>query len=149
LTWNLIGDDALQVTGYAATSVIKALEVDGYTSGVLKSLSVEKDGIISGIFTNGQTSDLGQVVLANFPNVGALRKIGSYFAETNFSGAAIINSPGTGGLGEIMSNSLEQSNTDVSMEFVNMINAQRAYQASARIITTSDEMLTELMNIKR
>ena len=149
LTWDLTSEDSPQVTGYAATSVIKTLEVDGYPSGVLKTLNLAKNGVISGIFTNGQTSDLGQVVLANFPNVEGMTRIGSYFGETNVSGAAIINKPGTGGLGEVMSNSLEQSNVDVSKEFVNMINAQKAYQANARIITAADEMLTELMNIKR
>jgi len=149
LTWDLISEDSPLVTGYAATSVIKTLEADGYSSGVLKTLNVGKNGIISGIFTNGQTSDLGQLVLANFPNVEGLTRMGSYFGATNDSGAAIINKPGTGGLGEVMSNSLEQSNIDVSKEFVNMINAQKAYQANARIITAADEMLTELMNIKR
>jgi flagellar hook protein FlgE len=69
--------------------------------------------------------------------------------ETDYSGPALKNVPGTGGLGNIQSHSLEVSNTDVAKEFINMIAAQRAYQASSRIITTADQMLSELMNIKR
>jgi flagellar hook protein FlgE len=149
ITWNLIGDDADEITGYASTSVVKSLSSDGYSSGVLKSLSIGSDGIINGFFTNGQTSNLAQIVLADFPNASGLKKVGNYFGVTNDSGAAIINAPGSRGLGEILSNSLEISNTDVAKEFVNMITAQRAYQASAKVITTADQMLSELMNIKR
>ena len=93
--------------------------------------------------------ELAQICLANFLDPSALRKNGNYFGETTGSGNAIPNPAGSGGLGEIQSNSLESSNTDVAKEFVNMITAQRAYQASAKIITTADNMLTELMNIKR
>jgi flagellar hook protein FlgE len=149
INWNVTGDGAQSITGFASTSVIKALSDNGYTSGVLKSLSVDKNGIIDGFFTNGQTSQLGQLILADFPNPSGLKKIGNYFGCTTESGEAIKNKPGAGGLGEIMSNSLEISNVDVAKEFINMITAQRAYQASSRVITTADQMLTELMNIKR
>ncbi|MFH1081228.1 MAG: flagellar hook-basal body complex protein [Pseudomonadota bacterium] len=149
ITWNLTGDDAHEITGYASTSVVKSLYSDGYSSGVLKGLSIGSDGIISGFFTNGQTSNLAQIVLADFPNISGLKKVGNYFGMTNDSGEAITNAPGSRGLGEILSNSLELSNTDVAKEFVNMITAQRAYQASAKVITTADQMLSELMNIKR
>ncbi|MCX5853738.1 MAG: flagellar hook protein FlgE [Deltaproteobacteria bacterium] len=149
ITWDLIGDTAKEITGYASTSVVKSLNGDGYSSGVLKSLSVGSDGIINGFFTNGQTSNLAQIVLADFSNTSGLKKVGNYFGVTNDSGEAITNAPGSRGLGEILSNSLEISNTDVAKEFVNMITAQRAYQASARVITTADQMLSELMNIKR
>jgi flagellar hook protein FlgE len=149
MTWDIVGDTASGISGYASTSVVKSLNSNGYASGVLKNLSIEGDGAIYGIFTNGQTSRLGQVILADFPNVAAMKKVGNYFAETNESGEAITNQPGSGGLGEVLSNSLEISNTDTAKEFVNMITAQRAYQASARVITTANDMLTELMNIKR
>jgi len=129
--------------------VIKSLSDNGYSSGVLKSLSMKDDGIISGFFTNGQTATLGQIILADFPNSSGLQKVGNYFGQTVASGEAIKNEPGSGGLGSIMSNTLEVSNTDVAKEFINMITAQRAYQASSRVITTADQMLTELMNIKR
>jgi flagellar hook protein FlgE len=149
ITWDITGDTANIVTGYSSTSVIKSIRDDGYTSGVLKGLNIGRDGVISGFFTNGQTSNLSQIVLADFPNADGLMKIGSYFVETNKSGGALKNRPGSASLGEIRSNSLEISNTDVAKEFINMITAQRAYQASSRIITTADQMLTELMNIKR
>jgi len=149
ITWDVVGTEINKITGYASTSVVKSLGDNGYTSGVLKSLDIGTDGIIMGSFTNGQTSQLGQLILADFPNTTGLKKVGNYFAETTESGEAIKNKPGSGGLGEIQSNSLEMSNTDVAKEFINMITAQRAYQASSRIITTADQMLTELMNIKR
>jgi len=149
INWNIVGEDSQTITGYASTSVVKSLSDNGYTSGILKSLAVDGAGIINGFFTNGQTSQLGQLILADFPNPSGLKKVGNYFGATTESGDPIKNKPGAGGLGEIMSNSLEISNTDVAKEFINMITAQRAYQASSRIITTADEMLTELMNIKR
>ncbi len=150
VTWDLAGSTALDVTGYASTSVIKALTNDGYASGLLKSLSIDGEGKINGFFTNGQTSYIAQLVLADFDNPWGLKKMGSnLFAETLTSGAAIKNVPGASGMGEVKSNSLEMSNTDVATEFVNMITAQKAYQASARVITTEDQMMSELMNIKR
>lgn len=149
ITWNLVGDGAKTITGYASSSVLKSLADNGYTFGVLQSLNVEPDGIINGFFTNGQTSKLGQLILASFRDPSGLKKIGNYFGATSSSGEAITNKAGSSGLGEIMNHSLEISNTDVAKEFINMITAQRAYQASSRIITTADQMLTELMNIKR
>jgi flagellar hook protein FlgE len=149
MSWDTVGPTANKITGYASTSVVKSLNSDGFASGVLKSLDFEGNGKIFGVFTNGQTSQLGQVVLANFPDTTALKKVGNYFASTNESGAALRNNPESGGLGELLSNSLEISNTDTAKEFVNMITAQRAYQANARVITTANDMLTELMNIKR
>jgi len=149
ITWAVASDTAEHISGYASGSAVGSLSNDGYTSGVLKSISIGSDGIISGAFTNGQTSNLGKVMLANFTNAGGLRKIGNYFGATQESGEAIKNTAGSGGLGAIMSCNLEISNTDTAKEFVDMITAQRAYQASARVITTADQLLTELMNIKR
>lgn len=149
INWDIVGDTAKTITGYASSSVLKSLTDNGYTFGVLKSINVENDGVINGSFTNGQTSKLGQLILANFRDPSGLKKIGNYFGATSSSGEAITNKAGSSGLGEIMNHSLEISNTDVAKEFINMITAQRAYQASSRIITTADQMLTELMNIKR
>jgi flagellar hook protein FlgE len=116
----------------------------------LKSLSVRNDGTIGGFFTNGQTSDLAQIVLADFDNTWGLRKMGSnLFGETVTSGPAIRNVPGASGMGNVSANSLEMSNTDIATEFINMITAQKSYSANARVITTEDAMLTELINIKR
>lgn len=149
INWDVVGSNAKMITGYASSSVLKSLSDNGYTFGVLQSLTVENDGVINGYFTNGQTSRLGQLILASFRDPSGLKKIGNYFGATTASGEAITNKPGSSGLGEIMNHSLEISNTDVAKEFINMITAQRAYQASSRIITTADQMLTELMNIKR
>jgi flagellar hook protein FlgE len=78
-----------------------------------------------------------------------LNKVGSYFIETNDSGPSVNNKPGSGGLGELQSSSLEMSNTDTAKEFIKMITAQRAYQSSAKIIATADQMLQTLMNVKQ
>ena len=149
INWNIAGTDAPTITGYANTSVIKSLTDDGYSSGVLKSLSVGKDGIINGYFTNGQSAELGQIMMAAFPDMSWLKKDGNYFVETVASGEPIKNRANSSGLGEIKSNYLEISNTDVAREFINMITAQRAYQANAKVITTADTLLSVLMDIKR
>ena len=150
LSWDLTSTSAETISGYASSSTVKALTNDGYPSGVLRSLAIEKDGNISGFFTNGQTASLGQLCLADFPNPWGLKKMGSnLFSSTLTSGQAIVNTPGAGGLGEVTSNALEMSNTDLGTEFIGLITAQRAYQASAKVITTTDAMMAELMNIKR
>jgi len=150
VSWDLAGTTAENVTGYASTSVIRTLVHDGYSSGSLKSISVTADGIISGFFTNGQTSDISQIVLADFANVTGLKRMGkNLFGTTVESGDAVPNRPGSAGMGEISPNSLEMSNTDIATEFINMITAQRAYQASAKIVTVTDQMMAELMNVKR
>lgn len=149
ITWNLITDKTRELTGYTSDSIIRSLYADGYASGELRRLSVDSRGVISGVYTNGQTLELYQIALANFMDQSALATSGSYYLETMGSGRPTSNRAATAGLGNIQGNSLESSNTDVSKEFISMITAQRAYQANARVITTADSMLTELMNIKR
>lgn len=155
ITWALDGSTATSLTpevmtGYASPSVNRSLVSDGWSSGELQSLSIGDDGVIDGFFTNGQSAGIGQVALAKFTNTLGLKKMGSsLFAATVSSGDALINKPGTGGLGGISPNSLEMSNADIATEFINMITAQKAYQASAKVVTTTDQMLSELMNIKR
>ncbi|MGA2331482.1 MAG: flagellar hook protein FlgE [Syntrophales bacterium] len=150
VSWNVVGTGALAITDYASTSVIDSLTNDGYASGLLKSLSIGTDGKINGFFSNGQTTDVAQIVLANFGDLTGLKKMGSnLFGETVTSGPAIVNVPGASGMGTLTSNSLEMSNTDIATEFINMITAQKSYSANARVITTEDAMLTELINIKR
>lgn len=150
LSWDLAGDTSEAITSYASASAIRALSNDGYASGILKSLSVDSQGFINGFFSNGKTVNIAQLVLAKFDNPWGLKRMGSNcFGETVTSGQAITNAPGTSGMGELKSNSLEMSNTDIATEFINMITAQKAYQANARVITTTDNMLTELMNMKR
>ena len=149
LQWDFTSNSALDITSYASTSVIQSQSSDGYSAGELKSLSIDKKGAINGVFTNGQTQNLGQIELTTFKDLTGLKKIGNYFAQSTQSGGPLTNDAGSNGLGEIISQSLETSNADIATEFVNMIQAQRAYQASAKAITTSNDMLTVLMNIKQ
>ena len=150
VTWDMALATSLPITDYASTSVINSLSNDGYSSGDLKSLSISADGVVGGFFTNGQTADIAQLVLATFPDITGLQRMGSnLFGETLLSGAALPGNPGAGGLGTIASNSLEMSNTDIATEFINMITAQKSYSANARVITAQDQMMTELKNIKR
>jgi flagellar hook protein FlgE len=150
ITWDLAGSTAETVTNYASTSVVKTLVHDGYSSGSLKSLSVAADGTISGFFTNGQTSEIAQLILNDFANPYGLKRMGdNLFATTVESGDPVPNVAGSGGMGDISPNSLEMSNTDIATEFISMITAQRAYRANAKVVTVTDAMLSELMNIKR
>jgi len=155
ITWVVAGSPTTSLTpevmtGYASPSVNRSLASDGWASGELQSLSIGDDGVIDGFFTNGQSAGIGQIALAKFTNTLGLKKMGnSLFAATVSSGDALVNKPGTGGLGGISPNSLEMSNVDIATEFINMITAQKAYQASAKVVTTTDQMMSELMNIKR
>ena len=149
MTWKLSGTGALDLTQYASTSVTTQLNSDGYPSGSLKSITIDKTGIVSGLFTNGQTQDIARVMLAYFPSVEGLSKVGNYFAQSFDSGQAVYNAPDSAGLGTLKSSTLGTSNVDTAQEFMNMISAQRAYQANAKVITTADDMLTVLMSIKQ
>jgi flagellar hook protein FlgE len=137
-------------TQYPIASTTNFQTQDGYPPGVLESTTVSAEGIISGHYSNGQILNLYQITLANFNNPNGLRKEGSnLYSETIESGVAYTNAAGEGGLGKISANSLEQSNVDLATEFVKMIIAQRGYSANARVITTTDQILEELINIKR
>jgi flagellar hook protein FlgE len=150
VAWNLTGGNALDITQYASASVIRAVNSDGYGPGQLKSISIDTSGLISGFFTNGQTSELAQIILASFPSPTGLMKMGAnLFAETVLSGSSIRNMPGESGTGTLTPNTLEMSNTDIATEFIKMITAQKAYQSNARVITTQDTIMQELMNLKR
>lgn len=137
-------------TQYPMASTTNFQTQDGYPPGVLQNVTVSPEGIISGHYSNGQILDLYQITLANFNNPqGLSREGGNLFAETLESGVPYTNAPGQAGLGKINPNSLEQSNVDLATEFVKMIISQRGFQANSRVITTTDEILAELMNIKR
>jgi flagellar hook protein FlgE len=137
-------------TQYPISSTTDYQTQDGYAPGTLTSVSVSTAGIISGTYSNGQIIDLYQITLASFNDPqGLTRAGGNLYSSTEDSGPAYTNAAGEGGLGSINSNSLEQSNVDLATEFVKMIVAERGYQASSKVITTTDEMLQELMQIKR
>ncbi|MCK6206206.1 MULTISPECIES: flagellar basal body rod protein FlgG [Bacillaceae] len=115
-----------------------------------KSMSIGKDGSVSFVDKDGELKWAGQLVLAKFPNAGGLEKIGNnMFRQTNNSGTPLLNFAGTDGIGTTESGFLEMSNVDLSEEFTEMIVAQRGFQANTKIITTSDEILQELVNLKR
>ncbi len=138
------------LTQFAAPSTATAFSQDGFGMGNLNSISIGADGRISVLFSNGVVKDLAQVVLARFANPDGLTRTGGnlYLASAN-SGMAVVGEAGTVVDGKITSRALEMSNVDLSEEFVNMIVAQRGFQANARVITTGDEMTTELINLKR
>lgn len=138
------------VTGYASTSAKTAQTQNGFSSGMLQGVTVDEDGIFSGIYSNGYSMPFSQISLADFGSYNGLNKEGSnLFSESLASGQAVISSPGSAGVGTIASNTLEMSNVDLATEFVELITTQRAFQANSKVITTSDEVLAELINIKR
>ena len=142
--------EALASTQYANSSTTIFQDQDGFSSGFLQSVSVDVEGVITGHYSNGQVLKKAQVALANFSNLAGLRKEGgNVFSETTDSGAPVTGAPGTTGLGSIAPNALEQSNVDLGIEFVKLITVQRGFQANSKIITTTDEMLNDLINIKR
>jgi flagellar hook protein FlgE len=138
------------VTGYSGLSTVAFKDQNGRAAGTLESFTLSKDGTIIGLFSNGDKQAVARIALATFVNPGGLEKAGgSTYRATVNSGAAQIGGPGEDGLGSIQGGSLEMSNVDLSQEFTNLIVAQRGFQANARIITTSDEVLQELTNLKR
>ncbi len=139
-----------KVTQFASDTTVTPYSQDGYPAGTLKTISVDTTGTITGVFSNGINKKLAQVAMAVFDNPGGLLKMGqNLYKNSNNSGMPRIGTAGTGGRGTISPGSLEMSNVDISEEFVNMIITQRGFQANSRIITTSDEMLQELINLKR
>ncbi|MEW6542362.1 MAG: flagellar hook protein FlgE [Nitrospirota bacterium] len=137
-------------TQFGAASALVNQTQDGYGAGSLQAFLVDSEGTISGRFSNGQIRTLAQVVLAKFPDpVGLVRSGKNLYAESSDSGQPLRAAPDSAGLGKVASNSLELSNVDLGEEFINMIAAQRGFQANSRMITTSDEILQELVNLKR
>jgi len=143
-------DNPTPVTGYASDSTLGLSSQDGYAPGTLQSFFISTDGNINGSFSNGQIQSLGQILLANFNNPAGLEKVGNnLFRETSGSGMPNIGNPGTGGRGTLTPGALEGSNVDLAEEFTKLIIAQRGFQANARVITTSDEVMQEVVNLKR
>lgn len=138
------------VTNYASPSSVTFQTQDGASSGSLAGISINPNGEIQGVFSNGQQRTVGRVLLADFQNSQDLQRVGgNLFITSNESGEPLVGDAGTGGRGAINSGALEQSNVDLGTEFVNMIAYQRGYQASSRIITVADQVLQETVNLKR
>jgi flagellar hook protein FlgE len=137
-------------TQFGSTSALVQQTQDGFAAGALQAFSVDANGTISGRFSNGQLRALAQVVLARFPDpIGLTRTGKNTFSQSGNSGQPVTGSPDSAGLGRVLSNSLELSNVDLGESFIDMIAAQRGFQANSRVITTSDEILQELVNLKR
>ncbi|MDY6986678.1 MAG: flagellar hook protein FlgE [Thermodesulfobacteriota bacterium] len=153
VAWDLYDDSGVtngDLVQYASPSTTTFMSRDGFAAGTLQSISVDGNGLFSALYTNGVTTPFSQIVLADFPSYAGLAKTGdNLFSETPVSGSATMGTPGSGGLGAISANSLEMSNVNLVDQFVKMITSQRAFQANSRVITTSDEILAELINIKR
>lgn len=128
---------------------VNSLTQDGYANGRVSGLSVDNTGVVSARYTNGQSSALGRVILTNFANAQGLQQLGNTnWAETFASGAALDGAPGTGSLGVIQSGALEGSNVDLTEQLVNMITAQRNFQANAQVISAADTVTQAIINIR-
>jgi len=142
--------DLSTITGFAGIETLKAGAQNGQAAGTLLSFALGADGTIMGSFSNGLKQAVGRIALGNFTNPGGLEKAGGSLFRTGVnSGPAQIGTAGTGGRGGLAGGSLEMSNVDLSSEFTSLIIAQRGFQANSRVITTSDEVLQELVNLKR
>jgi len=149
ITWKLLNPDrSSNVTGYANASDVSFSYQDGAGSGSISSISVLPDGTVSGVFTNGKTVDFAQIVLAQFGNVdGLIPAGGGLYQESLESGAAFVGVAGTGGRGRLIGGALEQSNVDLATELTKIIIYQRGYQANAKLITTTDQLLQQTMQM--
>jgi flagellar hook protein FlgE len=134
---------------YASESQVISVDQDGYAAGNLAKVAIDNDGVVTANYTNGEEVKVSQIALAKFANPNGLEKVGnSMFAATGQAGPPRIGLPGSE-LGNLYTNTLEQSTVDMASEFVKMITTQRGFQANSRVITTTDEMLNELINLKR
>jgi flagellar hook protein FlgE len=145
-----VGGYTRNITQFASASSSKAVEQDGYSMGYLENFKIDQNGIITGVFSNGTNRTLGQIALASFANQEGLEKAGeSTFTQSNNSGLANIGPARVAGKGKIISGTLEMSNVDLADQFVDMIVTQRGFQANSRTIQTADQLLQELLTLKR
>ncbi len=135
---------------YGKGSDLISWQQDGAAAGTITSLSFNDEGVLTAVYSNGQAQDLAQIALAKFENPEALFKVGNNrLKESRDSGGASVGAPGTAGRGKLFAKSLERSTVDLATEFVNMIQNQRSFQANAKTITTTDELLNEVIQLKR
>jgi flagellar hook protein FlgE len=137
------------VTEYGSAFTVSNLTQDGYASGDLTGISIGEDGLITTRYSNGQTQYKGQIALTDFRNVQGLQALGNNaWAATYSSGDPVTGSPGEGRFGALRAGALEESNVDLTSELVNMMTAQRAYQANAQTIKTQDQIMSTLVNLR-
>jgi flagellar hook protein FlgE len=140
--------DYTNTTQFGGNFSVNSLSQNGYASGRLSGIDVDDEGIVYARFTNGQSMALGQVALANFANPQGLRQLGdTNWGETFESGSVLLGKPGTGSLGLLQSGALEASNVDIATELVNLITAQRNFQANAQVISAADTVTQTIINI--
>ena len=136
-------------TQFGSNFGVNNINQDGYSSGRIAGLAIADDGIIQGRYTNGQSKTLGQLTLANFVNPRGLQSVGNnQWAETSESGQPTVGAPGSGTLGIVQSGAVEDSNVDLTAELVNLIIAQRMYQANAQTVSAQDQILQTLINLR-
>jgi flagellar hook protein FlgE len=137
-----------KTTQYGDAFAVSSIQQDGFTTGTLSGINIDTSGVVEARYTNGQSVQLGQVALANFANPNGLAQLGnSVWEQTASSGQALYGQAGTAGLGQVESGSLEQSNVDVTAQLVNMITAQRAFQANAQMISTQNQITQTVIQI--
>ena len=147
LSINLLG--ATPSTQFGSKFNVSALTQNGFTSGRLSGIDIDDSGIIRARYSNGQTRTLGQVTMADFSNPQGLRQLGdTNWAESHASGAPLVGTPGSGSLGVLQAGALEGSNVDLTGQLVNMITAQRNFQANAQVIHTADAVTQTIINIR-
>lgn len=136
-------------TQLASEFGVNSLDQDGFTTGRLNSVDIDENGIVLARFTNGQAQAQGQVALANFSNPQGLQPIGdTVWAETTSSGTALVGAPGTASLGLVQAGALEESNADLAQQLVDVIVAQRNFQAAAQMIQAEDEITQTIINMR-
>ncbi|MEY4548904.1 MAG: hypothetical protein RL685_5099 [Pseudomonadota bacterium] len=137
-------------TQFAMDSGVSAQGQDGFSSGALSGVRINPNGIVEGLYSNGRAQRVGQLQVAAFRSTDGLARAGSnLWVATRDSGAAVLGDPGSGGRGSLSNGALETANVDVGEEMVSMIQHQRAFSANSKVIATADDMLSELMQIKR
>lgn len=142
--------DLSTLSGYSGATSVAPDTQDGYEMGSLQAFTISPAGTLIGVFSNGLKQPIAQLALANFNNPAGLEKVGdSMYRSTVNSGAVQLGAPGSGGRGVLQAQTLEMSNVDLAQEFTNLVIAQRGFQANSKVITASDELLQDLVNLKR
>jgi flagellar hook protein FlgE len=148
ITFNFDGSTPL--TQFSGVNSLAATDQDGSAPGALQTFTIAQDGVITGVFSNGRTQSIAQIAIATFSNPSGLEKLeGSMYRPSANSGLASIGVAGLAGRGTLAGGTLEMSNVDLAQEFTNLIVAQRGFQANTRVITASDEVLSDLVQMKR
>ncbi len=141
--------DLSKTTQYGSEFGVSSITQDGYATGQLSNVAIDSTGVVSAVFSNGRSTQLGQLAISNFPNPQGLRQLGdTTWSETFASGNVVMGQAASGGFGQIQSGALESSNVDLTTQLVDMITAQRSFQANAQMITTADQITQTIINIR-